>query len=389
MATTLRHRIIGALIVSGALSLTALSQIRPTIIDGGEVKETRKKPVTLERRIVGPTKASKASLSVLIVRTYPDDADVRINGKPEGKAERGLFRRELPIGRTYDVAVTAGPDYTEFRKAVLLKSSRGEYVEAPLSSKYGEITVFPAMDKLKLMLDGQPVADGSLSIDKNDNTITIEKIAAGTHKVTYDVPGYVLNERTFNVSPGSEIDWKLIPDKAISDIKVVTEPGTSIYIDGVAKGTTAADGKLTASDIYFGPHEVKAVKDGLNQYTQSVQLAKQPLEVAFKLTPIPTSAEFSDDFEVPNSDKWSMPQAGFSIKFDQQKNGKKNGRLYVKNATALGAPAKTIYREFYLNFDLKLINAGGAAWAVRAKDSDNYYLFYLSGNEGLYPGRLL
>src|SRR5262249_48120297 len=89
---------------------------------------------------------------------------------------------------------------------------------------------------------------------------------------------------------------------------------------------------------------------------------------------------------VPNSDKWAMPPAGFSIKFEQQKNGKKNGRLYVENASAIGAPAKTVYREFYMNFDLKLVNAGGAAWAVRAKDPNNYYLFYLSGNDGLYPG---
>jgi hypothetical protein len=134
---------------------------------------------------------------------------------------------------------------------------------------------------------------------------------------------------------------------------------------------------------------LKLVKDGYNQYVESVQLAKKPLDLTRPLTPIPTSAEFSDDFEVPNSDKWAMPSTGFSIKFDQQKNGKKNGRLYVENAPVIGAPAKTVYREFYMNFDLKLVNGGGAAWAVRAKDSSNYYLFYLSGDGGLYPGRFL
>src|SRR5262249_45456779 len=163
-----------------------------------------------------------------------------------------------------------------------------------------------------------------------ENTVTIEKISAGPHKVAYDVPGYELNERNFTVSPGSEIEWKLEPHRAVSDIRVLTEPGTSVYIDGVAKGTTAADEKLTASDVYFGPHELKLVKDGYNQLVESIQLAKEPLDLARPLTPIPTSAEFSDDFEVPNSDKWTMPPAGFSIKFDQQKNGRKNGRLYVE-----------------------------------------------------------
>jgi len=372
------------------LERDGLSQIRPTIIDGGEVKETKARPVTLERRNVGPTKATKASYSVLIVRTYPDEATVKINGKTEGKAEGGVFKRELPTGRTYEVSVSAGPDYTEFRKAVSLKSSKGEYVEAPLSSKYGEIKVFPAMDKLNLLVDGQAVAAASLSMDKSDNTITIEKVAAGSHKVTYDLPGYVLNERTFNVQPGSEIDWKLLPEKAVSDITVVTEPGASIYIDGEEKGTTPSDGRLTVTGVNIGSHEVKLVKDGYEEFKQSEQFEfKKPLTLTTKLTPIPTSAEFSDDFEVPNSDKWAMPPAGFSIKFDQQKNGRKNGRLYVENASAIGEPAKTVYREFYMNFDLKLVNGGGAAWAVRAKDPNDYYLFYLSGNDGLYPGRFL
>src|SRR5262249_36339204 len=317
--------------------------------------------------------ASKAAYGLLVVLTSPKDAVIQINGKSEGKAVDGKFKRELPLGKKYSIAVSAGPDYTEFRESVELRSREARFIEAPLTSKYGVITIFPAKDKLKLLLDGQPIPPASLSIDKTDNTISIDRVTAGPHKVTYDLPGYVLNERNFTVSPGSEIDWKLEPEKAISDITVVTEPGASVYIDGEEKGTTPSDGRLTASQIYFGDHEVKVAKDGYKQSTQSVKLAKQPLELAVKLETIPTSAEFSDDFEVPNSDKWAMPPAGFSIKFDQQKNGKKNGRLYVENASAIGAPAKTVYRDFYMNFDLKLVNAGGAAWAVRAKDPNNYY----------------
>jgi hypothetical protein len=377
---------LGAVVCS---SQNAFSQIRPTIIDGGEVKETKPQPVHLERRNLGAIRASKATYGILVVLTSPKDAAIEINGKPEGKALDGRFKRELPLGKKYAVAVSAGPDYTEFHESVELKSRDARVVEAPLTSKYGIITVFPAKDKLKLMLDGQPIPPTSMSVDKTDNTITINKIAAGTHKVTYDLPGYVLNERTFDVSPGSELDWKLEPEKAISDITVVTEPGASVYVDGEEKGTTPSDGRLTATQIYFGDHEVKVAKDGFKQFTQTVKLAKEPAELAVKLEPIPTSAEFSDDFDVPNSDKWAMPPAGFSIKFDQLKNGKKNGRLYVKNASVIGAPAKTVYRGFYMNFDLKLVNAGGAAWAVRAKDSNNYYLFYLSGNDGLYGPRFL
>src|SRR5215471_16444701 len=224
----------------------ALSQIRPTIIDGGEVKETKARPVVLERRNVGTTKASKAAYGLLVVLTSPKDAVIQINGKSEGKAVDGKFKRELPLGKKYSIAVSAGPDYTEFRESVELRSREARFIEAPLTSKYGVITIFPAKDKLKLLLDGQPIPPASLSIDKTDNTISIDRVTAGPHKVTYDLPGYVLNERNFTVSPGSEIDWKLEPEKAISDITVVTEPGASVYIDGEEKGTTPSDGRLTA-----------------------------------------------------------------------------------------------------------------------------------------------
>src|SRR5262245_12968762 len=260
MIRTLGNRMgLMALLAAVCLSETARSQIRPTIIDGGEVKEKKAKPVTLERRIVGPTKASKATLGLLVVLTSPKDAAIAINGKSEGRAVDGKFKRELPLGKRYSIAVTAGPDYTEFRESVELRSREARFVEAPLTSKYGAITIFPANDNLKLLLDSQPVPAAKTSVDKDENTITIDKIAAGPHKVTYDLPGYVLNERSFNVEPGSEIDWKLIPERAVSEITVVTEPGASIYIDGEERGTTPGDGRLTVTGVNIGTHEVKLV----------------------------------------------------------------------------------------------------------------------------------
>src|SRR5262249_49465658 len=167
MARKLEY-LITSIVVTGAILCTsrnAPSQIRPTIIDGGEVKETKARPVVLERRNVGTTKASKAAYGLLVVLTSPKDAAIQINGKSEGKAIDGKFKRELPLGKKYSIAVSAGPDYTEFRESVELRSREARFIEAPLTSKYGAITVFPAKDKLKLLLDGQPIPPASLSID--------------------------------------------------------------------------------------------------------------------------------------------------------------------------------------------------------------------------------
>jgi trypsin-like peptidase len=92
-----------------------------------------------------------------------------------------------------------------------------------------------------------------------------------------------------------------------------------------------------------------------------------------------TTVAFSDDFDVFNASRWNMPPAGFAIKSD--------GRLHIESAPAISFPKGINYRNFIMTFHLKLTNSGGAAWAVRVKGPTDYYLFYLSGPEGMFPGR--
>jgi hypothetical protein len=65
----------------------------------------------------------------------------------------------------------------------------------------------------------------------------------------------------------------------------------------------------------------------------------------------------------------------------------KSGRLSLANAPVVGFSKNYRYADFTMTFHLRLENSGGAAWAVRVKDSNNYYLFYLSGPKGAYSGR--
>ena len=97
------------------------------------------------------------------------------------------------------------------------------------------------------------------------------------------------------------------------------------------------------------------------------------------VTPL-TTAAFSDDFDVFNENRWSLPPSGWTMESD--------GRLHLRNAPAIVYPKGLNFRDFVMSFHLKLADAGGAAWAVRVKDPRNYYLFYLSGPEGLFPGRV-
>jgi hypothetical protein len=369
-----------ALLAFGLVS-SARSQIRPTIIDSGEVKVTRTTTSNLDRRNLGPLRAAHAANSVLFILTDPSDARVRINGADQGKATDGKFKQEYPIGKKVEIEVSAGPDYEAFKKTLILKNAAPEIVEAALTYRYGIVRIFPAMDGVKLTMDGQPIAPETVSIDKENRQIIVDKVQPGDHQITYDLPGYVLYPRTFKISPGTEATWNLIPEKAVTSLAVATDPETAVYIDGAEKGRTPADGTLSVPGINLGQHSIKLVKDGFDEYAQTASFEFQkPVSLAHKMVPISTSAGFSDDFDVPNPARWDMPTSGLTIK---------SGRMYIEKAPALGFPKNIVYRDFVMNFDLRLGNGGGAAWAARVKDPNDYYLFYLSGPDGLFPNRFV
>ena len=355
----------------------AVAQVRPTIIDSGEVNVRDKPSVKVDRSQVGSTRASRPANSILIILTEPKTADVKINGKLAGKAIDGRFKKELLTRKRYSISVSAGPDYEPYNEVVTMKPREPAIVEAVLSSKFGTLRIFPAKEGVKILDNEKAISPDKLTVDK-ENRIVLDGLSPGKHEITYDLQGYVIYKRTFPVTAGSEHIWNFLPERAVVDLTVRTDPKTAVYIDGKQVGTTPADGILKEA-VELGKHELKLVKEDFEEYltTLTFEYGKpQPLEK--RLVPLPTSAEFSDDFDLAKPALWTMPASGVSFA---------GGRLQLENAKSLCMPTNIRYRDFEMNFHLKLANAGGAAWAVRIKDSNNFYLFYLSGPEGLFPNR--
>jgi serine/threonine protein kinase len=96
--------------------------------------------------------------------------------------------------------------------------------------------------------------------------------------------------------------------------------------------------------------------------------------------PVPPllTAEFAETFV--SLDRWEAPISGWS--FAKQS-------LQIENQPLVGYPRDVNCANFKMDFHLKLINDGGAAWALRVKDRNNYYLFYLSGPGGTNPNNFL
>ena len=90
------------------------------------------------------------------------------------------------------------------------------------------------------------------------------------------------------------------------------------------------------------------------------------------------TTQFAENFI--NLDRWKTPPSGWS--FAKQS-------LQIENQPIIIYPPEVNCADFTMTFHLKLLNDGGAAWALRMKDPNNYYLFYLSGREGMNENTFL
>jgi hypothetical protein len=375
--TTLPRIVSVCALLASVSSPIVRTQILPTSL--GEVKEKKRAATTITRSPTGSRSTSKSTNGVVFVLTEPPNAEIAIDGKREGSAVNGEFRKELPVGGHYAITVSAGSGYEPVTKTVEPKRGNYQVVRAALVSKYGLIRIGPALDGAKVFIDDKPVPQRQLELEKESNTIKLDNLIPGEHKITYQHPDYVPLERRFKISPNSEYIWTFNPEPATVELAILSDPDTEVYVDGEPKGKTTADGTLKRSDTRIGRHEIKLVKEDFEEYSEKIDFNyHKPVRLEKRLVPLPTSAEFSDDFDIPNPSLWTMPPSGATFK---------EGRLQIENAKALCTPTNIRYRDFEMNFHLKLTNAGGAAWAVRVKDSRDYYLFYLSGPQGMSPNR--
>ncbi len=110
-----------------------------------------------------------------------------------------------------------------------------------------------------------------------------------------------------------------------------------------------------------------------NQLSDNFEAGERSVEVA--LTRIKTSSEYSELFDAATfKGFWDVPQAWQVVQ----------GKAAVKGIDP-GLLKERRYDDFRMVFDISFINGKGAAWIVRARDKQNYYLFQLTGPKSLSP----
>jgi hypothetical protein len=147
-----------------------------------------------------------------------------------------------------------------------------------------------------------------------------------------------------------------------------------VYLNNVERGTIQPDGTLIIPDLTPRAYQMRLSLEGYQTVEKTLELSltnRRPVE-KIELVPIPESGEVSENFTtgvtkwiIPTN--WKLDQRGLRISGDQP--GLFKGTFEQRQYN---------YRDFDLDFDIRFINGRGAAWIVRAKDSENYYLFELT-----------
>ena len=189
------------LFILTVFAAASFAQKRPKSVDQGAVKET-KRTTTFKRPTRLSTRATKAANSVLIVRTEPADAEVRVDGELIRGATAGEFSKELPAGRQYSVTVSAGPEYEPEVRRVRLVAGSPAIVNVDLTSKYGRAKFGPIIEGAQVFINDKPLTPDKYKINKVTRQVLINNIPPGDRTITYDHPDYVVVEKRLKVSAG-------------------------------------------------------------------------------------------------------------------------------------------------------------------------------------------
>ncbi len=350
---------------------------RPVTKNEGKVSEAPRR-YTPVKNIAAPM--LRAQYGWVIVQTDVENAEVKINGQSVSQSKESDFRKELPANKKYTIQISAGDDFEPHTESFTLSAKQPKIIEEPLKSKFATVKIMTAQQAIegaKVLLDGK---EQKVKHDKAANALVIERITPGNHVISFDHADYVLAEREAKLTANTEYTWSFLPERPFVELAIQSDPETLVYVDNEPRGGITSDGKLNLNDIKIGSHEVRLVKDGYEEYKQSHNFEfRKPVPINHRLVP-KVSKDFNDLFDISDTSRWTMPPRGFRVD---------SGWLHIANVRQLGFPTNFFYRSFTMQFQLKLMSDEGAAWAVRARDANNYYLFYLSGPKGLHPNKFL
>jgi PEGA domain len=322
---------------------------------------------------------AKPTLGALLIVSNPSEAEVYLNNKKIGltNAKGELTQTSLKPG--FYTVVIKRSEYQDYREQITVIAGKPSTVTARLKPTFAMILLtFTELGAgLKIDLDDNALAPEKFIVDLENKTIKI-KTTPGEHNLSISRRGYV--PLSTKISTSVEED-SLIPvslERVPINLTVKTLAGARLYLDGEPNGKVPETGILKLTTLK--PDKNYKVRVELEDHEPREQAittqAEKDLELNLELTPLPTSAAFSETF-LSGLAFWDAPKSWKA----------ENGLFYLRGDIGVGLPKNKRYKDCNISFGLRINKANGAAWVIRARDAKNYYLFYLSGTSGQFANQ--
>lgn len=322
-----------------------------------------------------PVKVVKPANGGLFVVTNPQVARIVIRNSQgrvieDTQSRDGKYEKEFPPGN-YTVEVSADK-YSPQRSAVEVRRARTESVTALLTPTTGAILISLGSvgDSATILIDNQRPANLT---KKTGNRIQIDDLGVGPHTLRITHPSIAAYEEKVEVEGG--IIKPVSPTFRVATVNLIIKslPGARILVDGRMEGRVEDNGTLRIADKSIGQHTVRAELDKHDTVTMTKDFGVGDEVVNMPLKRTAFSGDFTESFL--DAGTWSVPKTWAITPGNMRVRGS-------ATETEIGLLKEKVWENFRMEFDVSLINNKGAAWVVRARDNQNYYLFQLASMKG-------
>lgn len=246
-------------ILAAALRVTVVSG---AIVVGQIAARSDLMDVSVGQKVSFSTEMPKASMrGTLAVQSTPSGAQVElVSLSGAGRETRQLgttpVRRSIEPGR-YRVRVKKDT-YRTTTQTVRVRGGGTRTVEPSLEARTGTLVVRPTPDTASVVVDGQPLGEGTIR----------DTLEVGRHEVTVDADGFTSASRRVRIE--DERTKSLAPslDRKMGTLKVSAAPsGAEVQVDGTKIGQTPVEKTYPT-----GMYEVQVIKAGFKPVTKSVAI---------------------------------------------------------------------------------------------------------------------
>ena len=204
--------------------------------------------------------------AVLVVKTEPPGASVKVNGLVKGVTPCTLDR--LPAGENELIISLA--DHVAYRSKIKLQANEEESLVITLKPVPGVLSVISVPTGAKLFVDEKLCGQTPLTLDSME---------AGSHVVRAELDGYATMTRTVDFQQGEKKVEEFQLERNEGMLEVMTRPdGVKVVVDGAALGavTLVGDNPVArfSQELAVGPHVVSLQLKGYGTVERRITIAK-------------------------------------------------------------------------------------------------------------------